>query len=121
MNTQHLSAWEQEEYLLNERTPRVLRHLAECAECHEALERLEKGVAGYRSAAVEWTAQCLATRPQRLVMPIRQRPLLAWGLALAAVLPLIVLLALLPLFLSASAAGPSGSADQRRCAARAGG
>ena len=64
--TNHLSAWEQEEYLLDQRTPQMLRHLADCAECRAAVAQLEHGVAVFRSAAVEWSSECLATRPQQL-------------------------------------------------------
>ena len=45
MKTDHLSAWEQEEYVLDQRTPQMLRHLTECAECRAAVARLEHGVA----------------------------------------------------------------------------
>ena len=57
MNTNHLSAWEQEEYILDERTPQMLRHLSECAECRAAVARLEDGLGVYRKAAVEWSAR----------------------------------------------------------------
>ena len=77
MKTDHLSAWEQEEYILNQGTeqqsPQVLRHLAECAACRAEVARLEHGMAIFRSAAVEWSAQCLATRPQQLQsVPLRR-------------------------------------------------
>ena len=37
MKTNHLSPWEQEEYVLNQRTPEMLRHLTECAGCRAAV------------------------------------------------------------------------------------
>ena len=33
MKINHLSPWEQEEYVLGQRTPEMLRHLTECAGC----------------------------------------------------------------------------------------
>jgi anti-sigma factor RsiW len=100
MKTTHLTDWEQEEYLLGERTPQMLRHLAECGDCRGTVERMQHGVALFRSAAVEWSTESLATRPQQLqIIPDRRLPVLRW--ALAAAIPLVILLlALLPLRLS---------------------
>jgi hypothetical protein len=106
MKTYHLSAWEQEEYVLNQGTeqqsPQVLRHLAECAGCRSAVARLEHGVAVFRSAAVEWSSECLATRPQqRLSVPMRRLPVVAMRWAMAAIIPLVLLvLAFLPFHLT---------------------
>ncbi len=105
MKTDHLSAWEQEEYLLNQgaeqQDPQVLRHLAECVACRAKVARLEHGVAIFRSAAVDWSSHCLATRPQQLQpVPLRRFSILAIQWALAAAVPLVlVLLAFLPLHL----------------------
>jgi anti-sigma factor RsiW len=105
MKTYHLSAWEQEEYVLNQGTeqqsPQVLRHLAECAACRSAVARLEHGVAVFRSAAVEWSSECLATRPQQLQsVPLRKFSITLMRWTLAAAVPLVLLLlALLPLHL----------------------
>jgi anti-sigma factor RsiW len=105
MKTDHLSAWEQEEYILNQGTeqqsPQVLRHLAECVACRDEVARLEHGVAIFRSAAVEWTSQCLATRTQQLqTFPLRRFSISAVRWTFAAVVPLVLLLlALLPLHL----------------------
>ena len=100
MNTNHLSAWEQEEYVLDQRTPQMLRHLTECAQCRAAVAQLEHGVGVYRQAAVEWSAQSLATRPQPFVTARRQ-PAIALGWAMAAMIPVVLLLiALLPFHLS---------------------
>jgi anti-sigma factor RsiW len=105
MQTYHLSAWEQEEYVLNQGTeqqsPQVLRHLAECAACRSAVAWLEHGVAVFRSAAVEWSSECLATRPQQLQsVPLRKFSITLMRWTLAAAVPLVLLLlALLPLHL----------------------
>jgi anti-sigma factor RsiW len=105
MKTDHLSAWEQEEYVLNQGTeqnsPQVLRHLVECAPCRAEVARLEHGIAIFRSAGVEWSSQCLATRPQQLQpVPLRRLSISAMQWAFAAVVPLVLLLlALLPLHL----------------------
>lgn len=105
MKTDHLSAWEQEEYILNQGTeqqsPQVLRHLAECAACRAEVAQLEHGIAIFRGAAVEWSSQCLAIRPQQLQsVPLRRLSITAMRWAFAAVVPLVLLLlALLPLHL----------------------
>lgn len=103
MKTDHLSAWEQEEYILNQgagqQDPQVLRHLAECVACRAEVARLEQGVAVFRNAAVDWSSHCLATRPQRLQsVSLRRWPILAMRWGFAAAVPLVLLLlALLPL------------------------
>jgi hypothetical protein len=91
MKTNHLSPWEQEEHVLGQRTPEMLRHLTECAGCRAAVGRLEHGVAIFRSAAVEWSSECLATRPQQLNTARRGFPVLALRWAVAAVLPVLLL------------------------------
>ncbi len=91
MKTNHLSPWEQEEYVLGQHTPEMLRHLTECAGCRAAVARLEHGVAIFRSAAVEWSSECLATRPQQLNTAGRGFPVLALRWAVAAVLPVLLL------------------------------
>jgi len=96
----HLSAWEQEEYLLDQRTPQMLRHLSECADCRAAIAGLEHGVGIYRKAALEWSAESLAVRPQPYVTAPRQ-PVLTLRLAMAAIIPIVLLLlALIPFHLS---------------------
>jgi hypothetical protein len=102
MRTDHLSAWEQEEYILNqgaEQDPQVLRHLAECAACRTQVARLEHGVAVFRNAAVDWSSDCLAARPQHLQsVPLRRWPILAMRWGFAAAVPVVLLLfALLPM------------------------
>ncbi len=92
MKTNHLSPWEQEEYVLKQRTPEMLRHLTECADCRSAVARLEHGVAIFRSAAVEWSSECLSTRPQQLTTSAKRGfPLLALRWAVAAALPVLLL------------------------------
>ena len=102
MKTSHLTTWEQEEYVINRRAPQLLRHLAECAECRAAVARLEHGVSIFRHAAVEWSAQSLATRPESWPTVSRKRlPVHALRWAFAAVVPLLLLvLALRPFHLS---------------------
>jgi len=96
MNSQHLSAWEQEEYVLDQRTPQMLRHLTECDECRAAVAQLEHGLGVYRKAAVQWSADSLATRPQQFITAKRQ-PVLSLRWAMAAIIPIVLLLiALLP-------------------------
>jgi anti-sigma factor RsiW len=92
MNTDHLSPWEQEEYVLDQRTPEMLRHLTDCAACRAAVARLEHGVSVFRSAAVDWSSECLASRPQQLnTSPARGFPVLALRWAVAVVLPVLLL------------------------------
>ena len=92
MKTNHLSPWEQEEYVLRQRTPEMLRHLTECAGCRAAVARLEHGVAIFRSAAVEWSSECLAKRPQEFNPSAQRRlPVFALRWAVAAVLPVLLL------------------------------
>jgi anti-sigma factor RsiW len=108
MKTNHLSAWEQEEYVLDQRTPQMLRHLTECAECRAAVAQLEHGVAVFRDTAVEWSADCLAARPRQLQFASLQfasgrrlfTPALRWAIAAVVPLVLLLLLALLPVHLS---------------------
>jgi hypothetical protein len=96
MNTNHLSAWEQEEYILDERTPQMLRHLTECAECRAAVARLEHGLGVYRKAAVQWSSDSLAARPQRF-LTARKQPVVSLRWAMAVIIPIVLLLiALLP-------------------------
>jgi anti-sigma factor RsiW len=103
MKTNHLSAWEQEEYILNRGTgqdaPDVLRHLVECAACRTEVARLEHGVVLFRSAAVEWSSQCLATRPLQLQsVPLRRFSITGIRWAFAAAVPLVLLWLALHLF-----------------------
>ena len=92
MKTNHLSSWEQEEYVLRQRTPEMLRHLTECAGCRAAVAQLEHGLAIFRSAAVEWSSECLAARPQQFNPSAGRRlPVLALRWAVAAVLPVLLL------------------------------
>jgi hypothetical protein len=95
MNTTHLSAWEHEECVLGEATPKMLGHLTECASCRVAVARLEQGVTLYRNAAVEWSAECLATRPQHPHIVVR-KGLPAFALRWAIAAAVLLVLALLP-------------------------
>jgi anti-sigma factor RsiW len=70
----------------------MLRHLTECAGCRAAVARLEHGVAIFRSAAVEWSSECLATRRQQFNPSAGRRfPVLALRWAVVAVLPVLLL------------------------------
>jgi hypothetical protein len=102
MNNDHLSAWEQEEYVLEQRTPQMLRHLTECAVCRAAVERLEEGLAGFRTAAMQWSSECLSAHPPRQQVFSRRRvPATALRWAIAAMIPLVLLiLALIPFHIS---------------------
>jgi hypothetical protein len=96
MKSNHLSAWEQEEYVLDQRTPQMLRHLTECDECRAAVAQLEHGLGVYRNAAVQWSAESLATRPQQFVT-VKKQPILSLRWAMAAIIPIVlVLIAMLP-------------------------
>jgi anti-sigma factor RsiW len=112
MRTSHLTTWEQEEYVINRRAPQLLRHLAECAECRAAVARLEHGVGIFRHAAVEWSAQSLATRPQPWpTISSRRLPVHALRWAFAAVIPLLLLvLALRPFHVSSPRAAQPAAA-----------
>ena len=102
MNANHLSVWEQEEYILQQTADqRTLRHLEECAQCRDSVARLEEGLAVFRGAAMKWSSECLAARPAQLrFVPERRPSTFRW--AFAAMIPLVLLLlALLPLHLSA--------------------
>jgi hypothetical protein len=102
----HLSAWEQEEYILDQRTPQMLRHLSECAECRAAVEHLEQGIADFRMAAMQWSADSLQERPQRgFVLTGSWLPALRW--AFAAVIPVLLLILVLVPFHSASTPQPT--------------
>jgi hypothetical protein len=95
MKTSHLSAWEHEECVLGQATQEMLDHLTECASCRVAVARLEHGVAVFRKAAMEWSAECLATRPQQPHRVVRRGlPAVALRWAIAAVV--LLALALLP-------------------------
>ena len=112
MNSNHLSAWEQEEYVLDQRTPQMLRHLTECDQCRAAVAQLEHGLGVYCKAAVQWSAESLATRPQQFITARRQ-PILSLRWAMAAIIPIVlVLIALLPF--RASSPRPAQPAAQIR-------
>jgi hypothetical protein len=99
MNNRHLSAWEQEEYILDQRTPQMMRHLSECAECRSAVERLEQPIADFRMAANQWSVESLQQRPQQaFVLTGSWLPTLRW--AFAAVIPVLLLILVLVPFRS---------------------
>ena len=59
----HLSKWDQEEYVLGQHTPAMIEHLQECPQCRADLARIEGGIALFRDAAIQWSAQSYAERP----------------------------------------------------------
>ncbi len=96
MKTNHLSPWEQEEYVIDRPTPQMLRHLNECAECRSAVEGSQHSTAIFRNAAVEWSAESLAARPRPLLPAAEAtRPATALRWAIAAVLPLLLMVLVL--------------------------
>ena len=94
MKSTHLSTWDQEEYVLGQRTPEMVRHLAQCSSCFTEVERMERGIALFRESATVWSAECLEVHPLQLPAfaprPIAAMPMWAW--AVAAILFLLVLL-----------------------------
>jgi predicted anti-sigma-YlaC factor YlaD len=98
MKSTHMSAWDQEEYALGQRTPEMIEHVAKCAACRSGVEQLANGVALFRASAMEWSAECLETSLQAAPgVPAQSKkamgmPALKW--AMAAVLFLLVLVPL---------------------------
>jgi anti-sigma factor RsiW len=95
MKWTHLSTWDQEEYVLGQRTPEMVRHLAQCSSCFAQVEQMERGVALFRESAHVWSAESLAANPLK-VPQVLPRPTVGypWAWAMAA---LLFLMALLPL------------------------
>ncbi len=94
MKWTHLSTWDQEEYVLGQRTPEMVRHLAQCSSCFAEVAQMEQGVALFRESATAWSADSLATHPVRMpAAAVRPTSMHPWAWVLAAVL---LLLALLP-------------------------
>ena len=91
MSNDHLSVFEQEEYILGEQTAAMFRHLAHCAECRASVTRLQDSLTVFRSAAVAYSDVCLSSRPQRLPLAGKARPMVALRWAMAGVLPIILL------------------------------
>jgi predicted anti-sigma-YlaC factor YlaD len=91
MNEQHLSAFEQEEYILGQQTPEMVRHLANCADCRAAVSRVEDGLAAFRSAAVDWSEATASIRSWQMPSATRFLPVTAMRWAVAGVLPLILM------------------------------
>jgi hypothetical protein len=98
MNEMHLSEWDQQEYVLGQRTPDMVQHLAQCSTCQASIAQLEQGVTLFRNSALEWSARSLEGRPFRTPAPLpslRSSLAPAWQWAVAACL----LLLLLPVYL----------------------
>jgi predicted anti-sigma-YlaC factor YlaD len=91
MNEQHLSAFEQEEYILGQQTPEMVRHLANCAHCRAAVSHVEDGLAAFRSAAVDWSEAAASTRSWHMPSATRFLPVTAMRWAVAGVLPVILM------------------------------
>ena len=102
MRWTHMSAWDQEEYALGQRTPEMVQHLVQCAACRQGVEQLQQGVQLFRTSAMEWSAECSETHPYGVPaareaanargLPASSMPALKWALA-----ALVLLLVLLPL------------------------
>jgi predicted anti-sigma-YlaC factor YlaD len=107
MNEDHLSAFEQEEYILGQQTPEMVRHLANCAQCRAAVSHIEDGLAAFRSAAVDWSEVCSSTHSWHMPSSTRFLPMMAMRWALAGVLPVILMvLALLAFHAPAPRSAP---------------
>ena len=93
MKWTHLSTWDQEEYVLGQRTPEMVRHLAQCSSCFAEVEQMERGVALFRESATAWSAENLAARPLKVpALAPRHTPMHPWAWAMAAILFLLALL-----------------------------
>lgn len=90
MNEDHLSAFEQEEYILGQQTPEMVRHLGSCSQCRDTVSRMEDGLAAFRSAAVIWSETCSSARSWHIPPSARSLPaVMRW--AMAGVAPLILM------------------------------
>ncbi len=93
MKWTHLSTWDQEEYVLGQRTPEMVRHLAQCSACFAEVQRMERGVALFRESAHVWSAESLADRPVTMLAPApRHSAMPGWAWAMAILLFLVALL-----------------------------
>jgi anti-sigma factor RsiW len=110
MNTNHLTDWDQEEYVLGQRTPDVVQHLSQCSACRTSLARLEQGIGLFRTSAREWSAQSFEKRPLRMdsrAFARRTPSAPAWQWVVACLL----FLALLPVYFSVQRERPHANAD----------
>jgi predicted anti-sigma-YlaC factor YlaD len=111
MNENHLSAFEQNEYILGQPTPAMLRHLSNCAECRSAVSHLQDSLSAFRTSAVEWSEASSATRQWHMPATTRFLPVTAMRWALAGVLPvLLVVLALLAFHVPSQRVAPPQAA-----------
>jgi anti-sigma factor RsiW len=93
MKWTHLSTWDQEEYVLGQRTPEMVRHLAQCSACFAEVERMERGIALFRESANVWSAETLISRPATTSAAApRHSAIHSWAWAMATLLFLIALL-----------------------------
>lgn len=89
MSWSHLSKWDQEEYVLGQRTPAMVRHLTQCSACQAGVASLTEGIEIFRTSAMQWSADCAETGTQRVVRPVAVRAGLhavRWALAVAMLL-----------------------------------
>lgn len=107
MKTSHLSRYEQEEYLLDQRTPAMLHHLAECSACRDEVAHLQQQLGLFRTTALAYSAHSLAGRPQPSLAH-RRGPSATLGWALAGLVLLV--LGLLPLHLFTPRPAPQAAA-----------
>lgn len=97
MKETHLSAWDQEEYVLGQRTPEMVRHLSQCAACFGEVEKMERGLAIFRESATTWSAEQLEAHPPvrriHAGTPVAHRSMMpVWGWALAALVLMAIML-----------------------------
>ena len=98
---QHLSKWDQEEFVLGQRTPAMIEHITSCPACRVEIAKLEYGISLFRQTAKEWSAQSLADRRGARAVPAAASSagfrLWGWPMAqLAAAMMLLVLFLILP-------------------------
>lgn len=68
----HLTEEEQNEWLLGGRAAAAEAHLRECADCRSQAESMKNGLAAFRAASLDWSAD--AARRIRHALPRRPAP-----------------------------------------------
>jgi len=93
MKHEHLSVWDREEYVIGQRTPAMVQHIAQCEDCRSAIAATQEDLEFFRDSAIQWSADCLERSPRSA--QVRRSavflPAFRWALAallLAVLLPL---------------------------------